>query len=184
MWERIRFLIEYLKNPKLIGAVAPSSKFLVKSIVKEVDPEEASYVVEFGAGQGHITRALLKKLHKNQKLFAFEVNKKFIEGLKKIEDERLTVIEEDAENIQKELERRNIPKADYIVSALPLTMWQKEKTAAILKASSDVLTNKGKFIQYAFYLRNYSQFKQYFARIKLKYTLLNIPPNFVYVCSK
>lgn len=186
MIKKLHFFLEYLKNPKTVGAVVASSKFLIKSIVKEINFREVSCIVELGAGQGQITKALLKKMRHNQKLLAFEINKKFVKDLKKIKDKRLIVIEDSAENLEKHVQKNGFKKVDCVIGALPLTIWPKKTVDNLLKIVSRILKPYGKYAQYASYLRHYQIFVKYFKseNIKLKYILLNIPPTFVYVCVK
>ncbi len=186
MIKKLHFFLEYLKNPKQVGAIASSSQFLVKSMIDEIDFHKSSCIVELGAGQGNITKDLLRKLPKKSKLLTFEINKKFVKDLRKIKDKRLIVIEDSAENLEKYLLRNGFKKADYIIGALPITLWPKKIVNTLLKNIKYSLREKGKYIQYASYLRHYQLFVKHFKNknIKLKYTLLNIPPTFIYVCRK
>src|SRR3989338_4598801 len=115
MIKKLHFFLEYLKNPKQIGAVASSSKFLIKSIIDEIDFHKSHCIVELGAGQGNITKVLLRKLPKKSKLLAFEINKKFVKDLRKIKDKRLVVVENSAENLEKYILSNGFKKADYII---------------------------------------------------------------------
>jgi len=46
----------------MLGSVIPSSRFLVKYLMKQVDWNRARLLVEFGPGVGTITREILKRL--------------------------------------------------------------------------------------------------------------------------
>lgn len=52
------FLREWIRAPRLIGAVAPSSRRLADAITREITPATGS-VIEFGPGTGVFTRAIL-----------------------------------------------------------------------------------------------------------------------------
>ena len=38
-----KFLKEYIKNPKYIGAIVPSSKFLAKNMIESIDFNKKQY---------------------------------------------------------------------------------------------------------------------------------------------
>ena len=90
------------------------------------------------------------------------------------------------ENLEKYILSNGFKKADYIIGALPITLWPKKVVDNLLKNIKYCLRKKGKYVQYASYLRHYQILTKYFKNknIKLKYTLLNIPPTFIYVCEK
>ncbi|MCX6180223.1 MAG: hypothetical protein NT163_12830 [Chlorobiales bacterium] len=56
MRKKILFLKKYLKNPKSIGSVIPSSEFLAKAIYKSIKDLDQTTVIEIGAGTGAITQ--------------------------------------------------------------------------------------------------------------------------------
>lgn len=49
------FLLEYIKNPRYIGAVAPSGKQLASKMISEIDFEKAKCIIEYGPGTGAFT---------------------------------------------------------------------------------------------------------------------------------
>lgn len=57
----IKFLIEYFKSPRTIGAVAPSSERLAEKMVKDIDFENAKSIVEYGPGIGVFTEKLMER---------------------------------------------------------------------------------------------------------------------------
>ena len=56
------FLKQFIQEKKMVGSVLPSSRFLVKKMLKETEIEQAKVVVEFGPGTGIITNKILKTL--------------------------------------------------------------------------------------------------------------------------
>lgn len=73
---------------------------------------------------------------------------------------------------------------DYIVSSLPLAFIKKNTVWEILAESKNILKSNGFFIQYQYFLQNKDQIKTFFPKIKYRFTLLNFPPAFVYICNK
>ncbi len=183
--ERFIFLNTFLKNPKQIGSITPSSRFLKNSMLKNINFRKAKYIVEYGAGTGILTREILAKTRKDAIIFCFEVNKKLYKYLKNsFNDPRLFIINDSAENIKKYLESYNIPEIDYILSSLPFSNLSRQKKVRIITATLEVLNNSGKFILYR-YSNNFKQYLQYyFRKISTIFVPLNLPPTFVYVCQK
>ncbi|MEM6967066.1 MAG: SAM-dependent methyltransferase, partial [Bacteroidota bacterium] len=88
-------------------------------MIKPVDFDSADVIVELGAGDGVITEHILRHMKKDSVLLAFEVNKTFCDQMRKIEDDRLIVIEDSAEKLGEYLVKYDLEKADYIISAIP-----------------------------------------------------------------
>ena len=72
----ISFFRESIRNIKTVGTITRSSKFLCKGMVKHVDFDNAKTIVELGAGDGVITKHILRSMRKDAILLCFEVNKK------------------------------------------------------------------------------------------------------------
>ena len=57
--EKLRFIGQWLKNPRQTAAVAPSSPELAAAMLGEL-PANAHRLIELGGGTGAITRAIVK----------------------------------------------------------------------------------------------------------------------------
>ena len=77
-----------------MGAVFLSSKHAVKSVVKQLKPGY-KYIVEYGAGNGNITREILKKIPASGRVVAIELNKPLFKKLSEIKDKRLLALNKD-----------------------------------------------------------------------------------------
>src|SRR5262245_57404692 len=86
---RLAFLQGFLKSPKQVGSIIPSSRFLERRVVRAADIANASLVVELGPGTGGTTRALLRALSPNARLLAIETAPRFVELLAHTHDPRL-----------------------------------------------------------------------------------------------
>ena len=64
------FLREFLRNPRQLGSIIPSSGFLKRRILAAADLTNASVVVELGPGNGGTTRSILSALPANAKLLS------------------------------------------------------------------------------------------------------------------
>jgi len=64
------FTKEVLFSIKKVGAIAPSSKYLAKNILKDISFDENQVILEFGSGNGAITKHILKQLPSKSKLIS------------------------------------------------------------------------------------------------------------------
>jgi phospholipid N-methyltransferase len=168
----LRFIYEFLKYPKQVGTFTQSSKALAKKMAEQING--SPHVVEFGAGTGTVTEEILKRLPQNGRLTCFEINPKFCKCLEKINDERLTVINDDARNCE-----NYVDNLDCVVSGLPLTLFTKSKKRSIL----DITSKSKRYIQLQYTPLLSKKMKHYFPDVKLKFVPQNLPPAFIYVCS-
>jgi len=180
-----KFLKTFLKERKQIGAVAPSSRFLVNKMCNKIDFESAKVIVELGPGTGVFTKEILKRATKDAKIFVFELNEDFYHVLgKKFKDKRLILVNESAELMQVILTEHNVEHVCAIVSSLPLTVIPEPVKSNIVKASHDVLKKNGIYVQYQYTLNAKKLVEQYFGKLNLKFSLINIPPAFIYIATK
>lgn len=185
MINRIKFLKESFKNLKTLGTVTPSSRFLAERMLKEIDFTKVEVLVEFGPGNGAITKLILEKLPANAILLCFEINDNFYNQLSEIKNKQLVVVKSSAEKIEEELKKLNLDKTCHIISSLPLTIIPEAVTNEILKKSFHVLENNGTFIQFQYSLTYFKKLKNVFNQsISLGFEPLNFPPAFVYHCKK
>ena len=137
---RYDFFKESIKNIKTAGTITKSSKFLCERMVSHIDFEQAEVIVELGAGDGAITKHLLKNMKPTTQLLSFEVNEKLSSSLEKIDDKRFHLITDSAENLPLYLNKLGFEQIDYIISALPFVIFPKELTNSILEKSYQYLS--------------------------------------------
>ncbi|MBI2449809.1 methyltransferase domain-containing protein [Candidatus Pacearchaeota archaeon] len=184
MIPQIEFMKAFFKNPQRVGTFAQSSQLLAQRVTKYMD-EKVRCVIELGAGTGRITEQILKRIPNNSKLLCFEIDEMLIQYLKKkFDDSRLAIINDSAENLEIYLKKYGYKKADYIISALPLTMMPKHKRDFILDTILSHLKKGGKYIQIQYSLNDKKRIKNFFPYQKVRFFLANIPPVFIYVCTK
>lgn len=187
MIKQIAFFKEAVKNIKTSGSLMPSSRFLINKMLQNIDFSKDLVLVEFGPANGIITTEIMKRMSKNSKLICFEIHPAFYqELLLTVNDDRIIVLNESAENIENELEKLNIKSIDFCISSLPLAMIPKPICENIIKNTLKVLRPKGGFVQYQYSLQYYKRLKNSFKRknIHLKFCVLNFPPAFIYSCEK
>ena len=67
-------------------------------------------------------------MNSESNLICFETNKKFYNELKKIDDKKMTLLNDSAEMMESYLNENEIIKVDYIVSSVPLVTLPKKVT--------------------------------------------------------
>jgi len=189
------FVAEALADFGTVGAIAPSSRYLTRAMLRPLPLENARVVVELGPGTGVMTRGLLDLLPFDATLLAFEINHRFARYLRStINDSRLVVINARAEALLEELSRRGYRHVDAILSSLALGLMSDRQRHALLSEISICLKKRGIFTQYqylhALQLRDKQLSKfdlsgllgQYFVSVQRKIIWRNLPPAFVFTC--
>lgn len=178
---RLHFLGEFLRNPRELGSITPSSQYLTRAVLGEIDFARARRIAELGPGTGVFTGALLERLAPDGELLAVETNAEFVELLpRELPDPRLVVVQGSAERLAELAAERGWDGADVVVSGIPYSLLPRSVTVGILRAAARTLRPGGLFVgyQYSPYLRPY--LKGAFGNVRYRFVLLNVPPAFVY----
>ncbi len=175
----VSFIKESIRNIKTTGTITRSSQTTCKALISFTDFETATNIVELGAGDGVVTHHILDSMKKDARLLCFEVNEQFCKQLRQIEDERLIVIQDSAENLEEHLKEHNIEMVDSIISAIPFVALSKELSKNILQSCFRVIKPGGSFSQIHYSLVLKKMYKQIFDGINVKFVLRNVPPAFV-----
>jgi len=184
--------LEFLKNPKRTGAIARSSRGLAKMICSQIDIESASVIVEYGPGTGVFTAEILRRKSPDACFFAVERSPKLAAAFRsKFPDVRL--FEDSAENVAEMLDELARPHIDCVVCGLPWATFDEPLQDSLLEATLSSLRPGGKFATFA-YLQGLllpagKRFKKKlagsFSKVDKSPTVWrNIPPAFVYRCTK
>lgn len=179
------FLKQWLSNPRRIGAVLPSSRYLANKMVEGIDFNKASVIVEYGPGTGVFTDKLLENRNEDTILLIIENNLKFYKLLKDKYNglDNIHLIHGSAEHIDQYLKQYNIPHVDYVVSGLPFASLPQHISTNILNSTQHILKEKGRFITFQYSLVKKNFINQFFNHINVKMELRNIPPAYVLNCS-
>lgn len=181
---KVHFLKTALKDYK-VGALTPSSNFVVKQILKKLPHHSRSVIIEYGAGDGVITKALLEHMPKDGKLIAIEMNPHFITLLKKIHDPRLEVIHGDVLHICRNFARLKLPRVDAVISGIPFSFLNSHERHVISKQTFQRLSEHGRFILYQVSPLMFPYLKKYFKKkIDLSLEVRNFPPYFIMAAEK
>ena len=173
-----------LKDYWRVAAFYPTPRSVVQKVLSKINPE-AKYFIEYGAGNGAFTREILKKLPKDGKLVAIEVNQDFVEQLKKINDPRLILFPGGVGQISQNLSQLDLPRVDVIVSGIPFSRITKKEREEIIKNSWQFLAENGVFVTYQNVPIVMSVLKRHFKEINWYFDPRNfILPYFVIFAKK
>jgi phospholipid N-methyltransferase len=173
----------FLKHPKMLGSLIPSSRFLVNHVLKEVDWDRARVVVEYGPGVGTFTSEILRRMRPDAVLVVLETNTDFVRFLKrKLRDERLHVVHGSAADADAALARLKLDRADYVISGIPYTTMPPQLREAILRKTHEVLNPDGAFLVYQFTRAVLPHLQQVFGSVHQEFEPLNVMPARLFYC--
>ena len=78
--KRTEFIKTALQDYR-VGAITKSSRYTIASVIKQI-PLDAKKVVEYGAGDGIVTKEILMMLLPDSALIAIDMNQEFLEHLR------------------------------------------------------------------------------------------------------
>lgn len=181
-------LLYFLKDLKKVGAIAPSSKFLAKDLVSQLEQKLADTdncqslnILEVGAGTGSLTKQISKHLRPKDRLDIVEIHKKFFQivKVKYRHNDNIRVHHSDILKFQPDRQY------DFIFSSLPYENMPEEITKQIWEKKLSLCSDKA-FISYFKYLK-FRDFKSDFEeQVVKKYgqdkkiVILNLPPAKIY----
>ena len=168
----------------MLGAVLPSSSFLVNDMMSGVDWNRALVVVEYGPGVGTFTREILKRMRPDAVLVAIELNGDFVGYLREhVRDERFRVVHGSAVRVRNVLEEQGLESADYIISGLPYLAMPDEQRRKILEESRLALKAEGSMLLFQYTRRLLPYLESRFSQVRFKFQLWNILPAMIFHCT-
>jgi phospholipid N-methyltransferase len=143
------------------------------------------HIVELGPGTGVFTDIIIQRMHKDARLLVLELHDDFYAKLdKRIDDPRVQVIHDSAENISKYLAEELQENQDAVISSLPLMVFSAPLRKAVVDASYKSLKPTGKYVQFQYSLQSKKFLESVYKNVKVTFTIKNFPPAFVYSCQK
>lgn len=182
----------YVKNflrDRNVASITPTSCFGVKRVCKKIDFDHSELIVEYGPGTGVFTHYLLKNMKNGSRLIAIERNKQFGSILRRtIQDPRVIIVNDSAENVLETLRACKESQADYIVSGIPFMWISDDIKNRILYNTRRALKKGGKFLVYQTCFQTDNHLKvhleRFFPVVNTRYELRNIPPLRIYEAVK
>ena len=181
------FFRRWMRNPRAVAAVAPSSRELARRMVDEL-PANTRRVVELGPGTGVMTEALLARGLQPEGVLAVELDPTLHDGLQARFPE-LRVVHGDARRLGELAQGFAAPGTlDAVISSLGLLSMDEADRGAILAAAFSLLRTDGRFIQFTYGAKSPVSNAQ-LRRLGLRgrrgaFILRNLPPATVYVYTR
>ena len=178
------FAKNFLQHPRMLGSFIPSSRFLIRTLLGELDFARARVIVEYGPGVGTFTHAILARMRPDAMLVALETNREFVHFLQQsTPDPRLRVVHGSAATVQDALRANGVGKADFVISGIPFSTLPADERAAVLHATRAVLQPDGAFLVYQFSPMVLASLRQVFSQVRRGFQLLNMPPAQLFYCT-
>ncbi|WP_435164814.1 class I SAM-dependent methyltransferase [Paenibacillus glycanilyticus] len=176
------FFKKFIHNPKYVGSITPSSRYLANRMVAAAKWEEAENIVEVGSGTGAITRAIAKRVMPKSKVILFEKDEEMAQRLQ--QDFPQFTREGNALRLVDQLKKHNIHEVDYIFSGLPFYNFSPAMRLQLILQCKEALKPGGKLIAFQYSLQMKNLLSEHFEIETISLVPFNIPPAFVYVCRK
>ncbi|GAB3278159.1 methyltransferase domain-containing protein [Parasphingorhabdus pacifica] len=187
-----RFLLRALRNPSLVGAVAPSSPWLAREMAGVVPSSGAPVVVELGPGTGALSTAVSTRMPTGGRHVAIELDEGMLRYLRG-ELPWLEVLQGDAADLGQLLRDAGIESVDAVISGLPWSIFSASAQNRILHEVGQVLAPSGAFTTFAYlHALGMSGAKAFRRRLDVAFDEVlttrtvwrNVPPARTYVCRR
>lgn len=183
--DRLTFLRGFVRDPKGVAAIVPSSRWLEQRVVRNAVGPATRCVVELGPGTGGITRALLTALGPASRLMAIELEPDFQAHLRaSITDRRFSIELGSAERLEEFLANRRLPAPDAIVSGIPFSTMPFDVGDRIAAAIGRALAPGGRFVAYQWTPVVAERTIPYLGEPRREWEPLNLPPMRVFTWVK
>jgi phospholipid N-methyltransferase len=180
--DRVRFLRAFAANPRQVGAILPTSRYAVRDMLDLGDVPGAGLVVELGAGTGVQTGEILARMRPDARLVALEIDPALARLLEeRFDDPRLQVVCDSAEHLEKHLDGEH---ADVLVCALPFTSLEPGLRRRILDVLPKALAPRGTALVIQYSPLILKELRRLFPTVRQRISLLNVPPAFLFACSR
>lgn len=172
----------FLKKPKEVASIAPSSPFLIRRVLAASAVHEARVIVELGPGTGVVTEQILRRMNGDSTLIAVEINPDFADLVRrKLPDPRLTLHWGPSTEIEEALAAAGCTQADLVVSGIPFSTMGREEGRRTLEAVRRALAPDGRFVAYQVRAHVQRFAEPIFGAAEVHAELWNIPPMRVFV---
>ena len=188
----MRFLAGIIRAPFVTGAIAPSSRLLARRMVLTSRVDQASAILELGPGTGVVTREILAFKRADATVLAIERSRDFADELARQYPD-VHVVKDCASQLRHHSKQLGWDGADSIVSALPWTNLPEPLQENILREAAAFLRDDGVFVTISCFGLHLAPTGRRFRRLleslfssveRRDLILRNIPPAFIYRCSK
>ncbi|MBL0927624.1 MAG: methyltransferase domain-containing protein [Phycisphaerales bacterium] len=187
----LRFMREFIRHPRVLGAAFPTSRRMARAMVQDLDWSAIRSAAELGPGTGPITGAIVERLTPGTTFFAIERNHELARVFRE-RFPRVKLYEDDAANIRAICRREGVEQLDAVVSAIPWLVIPETARLTIMRELVASLKPGGVLSQITYFIDGLPATKKFrrlledhFASVSVTRRLWrNLPPGFVYHCVK
>ncbi len=179
------FLGKFLRHGTAIASLAPSSPWLSRTTVRNVDWSRARVLVELGAGTGPITRVIADRARPDCKVIVLERDPDFARLLRDRfqTPANFEIIEGDVRDLAGMLADRGIGQVDHVISGLPVPSFPKDLQRDLFRVVGEVMAPDATFNQITELPWVYWRFyRRVFEDVQFAFQPLNFPPAGAYFC--
>jgi phosphatidylethanolamine/phosphatidyl-N-methylethanolamine N-methyltransferase len=174
------FFRQWLRSPKSMGSLIPSSKFLARAMAEEVAWEPGQWVVELGGGTGSISLGLVERGIPRDRLVVIELDPDLHRYLR----DRLPgslVINGDATKLADIMRDYQVGEVGTVISGLPMVGMPFEFQRSIIEQGFKAVRPGGFMLQYSYSPVAPIPARRLGVRAQLvRRVALNFPPAFVW----
>ena len=149
---KFAFYREWLRNPKVVGAIAPSSAHVAEKMASVIRPGCRLPVLELGPGTGVTTKAILDRGLAPSRLVCVEYSEIFLGGLRQ-RHPGVNFVHGDAFGISQIAADLGIDVFGTVVSALPLLTFPIGHRIRLVETILGLLAPQGRMVQFSYMLK-------------------------------
>jgi phosphatidylethanolamine/phosphatidyl-N-methylethanolamine N-methyltransferase len=185
MNDRTLFLGKFLTQGTAIASLAPSSRWLSRTTVSNIDWQHANAVIELGAGTGPITRVIAERARPDCRVVVIERDPDFARLLRQRFGNRAEfhIVEADVRDLASIVTDCGITQADHVISGLPVPSFSQDLQRGFFRSIRAILRADGTYNQITelpwIYWRFYRKF---FDHVDFLFEPRNLPPAGAYIC--
>lgn len=179
-----KFLTQLTRgNP--IASIAPSSRWLSRTTVRNIAWDRVQALVELGAGTGPITRVLAERARPDCRVLVVERDPDFARLLRDRFGAlpNFEIVEGDVRDLAGMLSDRGIGQVDHVISGLPVPSFPRELQRDLMRVVRAILRPEGTYNQITeLALVYWPLYRRYFDHVQFAFEPRNLPPSGAYFC--
>ncbi len=170
------FFRQWLRSPKSMGSILPSSMALARAVAAAVAWEPGQTVIELGAGTGAISQGLLERGIPSESIMMIELDESLYDYLRN-RFPGVRVVHGDATRLSDIVAEQEIDQVSTVVSGLPIVNMPFDFQNAIVTESLKAMQNDGFMLQYSYSPIRPIPAKRLGIKAEIvRFVLLNVPP--------
>lgn len=174
------FFRQWLRSPKSMGSIIPSSMALARAVTSAVSWKPGQTVVELGAGTGAISQGLLEKGMPSEALMMIELDEQLYDYLRN-RFPGVRVVHGDATKLAEIVADQGVDEVSTVVSGLPMVNMPYDFQRAIIQESFKSLKPDGFMLQYSYSPISPIPAKKLGVKAEIvRFVLRNVPPAMVW----